>query len=465
MTNSEIALNEKIHFVGIGGIGMSGLAQVMKTMGFKVQGSDIAKTKNVDRCKKIGIKIFNNHNKKNIKNATIIVKSSAIKKNNPEIIAAKKKKLIVLKRAEMLAHVVSLKTNIVITGSHGKTTTTSLISKILSVAKLDPTIVNGGVINSFNSSARLGKGDLTVLEADESDGSFLNLPLNYSVVTNLDKEHLDFYKNFKNLKNSFIDFLNKTPPMGKAFVCLDDYELKKLIKKIKNKNFFTYGFSNKSNFKIYHSIYKKNYSIFSLRISMPGSKTFNIKRIKLNLIGKHNVLNSVAAISVCIHLGIKENIIKKSLENFTGIQRRLTKVFTTNGREFYDDYAHHPTEIKSVLKSLKTTSPKRKVVAVFQPHRYSRLKLLKKEFATSFKDSNLVILCPVFSAGEKIDKNYNQSEFAKLISNKSNIQVIIVSNELDLRKYFIKNLISDEIVICMGAGSISKWIREMKLNN
>ena len=209
MYKTAIGLNERIHFIGIGGIGMSGLAQVMNTLGFKIQGSDISRSKNVERCKKIGIKIFSSHNKKNISDCTIVVKSSAIKNNNPEIIAAKKRKLTILKRGEMLAHVVSLKKNIVITGSHGKTTTTSLISKILSEAKLDPTIINGGVINSLNSNARLGKSDWAVLEADESDGSFLNLPINYSVVTNIDKEHVDFYKNFNNLKNSFIKFLNK----------------------------------------------------------------------------------------------------------------------------------------------------------------------------------------------------------------------------------------------------------------
>ena len=464
MYKTAIGLNERIHFIGIGGIGMSGLAQVMNTLGFKIQGSDISRSKNVERCKKIGIKIFSSHNKKNINNCTIVVKSSAIRNNNSEIIAAKKRKLTILKRAEMLAHVVSLKKNIVITGSHGKTTTTSLISKILSEAKLDPTIINGGVINSLNSNARLGKSDWAVLEADESDGSFLNLPINYSVVTNIDKEHIDFYKNFNNLKNSFIKFLNKTPAAGKAFVCIDDYQLKKIIPKINKKNFLTYGFSTRANFQVFNAIYKKNYSIFDLRISLPGVKKITIKKIKLNLIGSHNVLNSAASIALCLHIGISINVIKTSLKKFSGIQRRLTKVFKINGREFFDDYAHHPTEIQSVLKSIKITSDKkRKIIAVFQPHRYSRLKLLKNEFASSFKNSDLVILSPVYSAGEKIDKQYDEMHFAKLISKNSKVQVIIIKNEVDLRKFFIKNLLSDEIVICLGAGSISKWIREMNL--
>ena len=463
MSKVEIGLKEKIHFVGIGGIGMSGLAQVMKTMGFKVQGSDLVDSKNVERCKKIGIKIYKTHNKNNIKNCTIIVRSSAVTNNNPEIKAAKEKKLNILKRAEMLAHIVSLKTNIVITGSHGKTTTTSLISKILSSAKLDPTIINGGVINSLNSSAKLGKGEWAVLEADESDGSFLNFPVNYSVVTNIDKEHLDFYKDFKSLKNSFAKFLNKTPPLGKSFICIDDYEIKNIVNKIDKKNFLSYGFSKNANFQILNPTYKKNYSTFNLKVSVPGSKKNIIKNIRLNLIGQHNILNSVAAIALCLHIGVKIDIIKKSLWQFTGIQRRLTKVFSIQEREFYDDYAHHPTEIKSVLKSLKTTSFGRKIISVFQPHRYSRLKLLKKDFASSFKDSNLVILCPVYPAGEKVDKKYNSIDFAELISKNSKVQVIMIKNEIDLRKFFIKNLFDNEIVVCMGAGSISKWIREMNI--
>ena len=463
MSKIDIELKDKIHFIGIGGIGMSGLAQVIKTMGFKVQGSDLINSKNVERCKKIGIKVFKSHKKNNIKDCTIVVRSSAVRNDNPEIKAAKENKINILKRAEMLAHVVSLKTNIVITGSHGKTTTTSLISKILSSAKFDPTIINGGIINSFRSNARLGKGEWAVLEADESDGSFLNFPVNYSVVTNLDKEHMDFYKNFKNLQNSFIKFLNKTPLIGKSFVCIDDFGLKKLIPKINNKNFLTYGFSKKANFKILKTFYKKDHSIFDLKISVPGSKNKYIKKIKLNLIGKHNILNASGAIALCLHIGIKINIIKNSLKNFTGIQRRLTKVFSINKREFFDDYAHHPTEIRSVLKSLKITSLGRKVVSVFQPHRYSRLKLLKKDFASAFKYSDLVILCPVYPAGEKIDKKYDPINFAELISKNSKVQVITIENENDLKNFFIKNLLEDEIVVCMGAGSISKWIREMNL--
>ena len=462
MNKIKINLNQKIHFVGIGGIGMSGLAQIMKNMGFKIQGSDMVNSKNVERCRKIGIKVFKSHKRENIHNISILIKSSAIKNNNPEIKAAKEKKIIILKRAEMLAHVVSLKTNIVVTGSHGKTTTTSLISNILYSAKFDPTIINGGIINSFNSNAKLGKGNWAVLEADESDGSFLNFPINYSVVTNIDREHMEFYKNFRNLKNSFLKFLNKTPLIGKSFVCIDNTELYKLSKKVKNKNFYSYGFSKKANFQVLKPLYKKDYSVFDLKISIPGEKIKIIKKIRLNLIGSHNILNSVAAISLCLHIGINIKVIKRSLKNFSGIQRRLTKVFNFKDREFFDDYAHHPTEIKSVLKSLRVTSADRKIISVFQPHRYSRLKLLNKDFSSSFKDSNLVVLCPVYAAGEKIDKKYNPVNFAKLITQHSNVQVILVNNQEDLNNFFKKNLIENEIVICMGAGSISRWLREMK---
>ena len=461
MTNIRIGSKEKIHFIGIGGIGMSGLAQVMHRMGFKVQGSDVSKSKNVERCKKIGIKVFSKHDKKNLKEATIVVRSSAIKNQNIEIITSKKRKIKIFKRAEMLGHVVSLKKNIVVTGAHGKTTTTSLIAKILSEARLDPTIVNGGVINSLGGSAKLGKGDWAVLEADESDGSFLNLPVNFSVVTNVDKEHLDFYKNFENLKKSFNNFINKTPTLGKSFICWDNKEIRKMVSSIKNKNYLTYGFNNKANYKIFNTIYEKDSSIFDLRISTPLIKNKIIKKIKVNLIGSYNVLNSVAAIALCSYIGINIKIIKKSLKEFAGIQRRMTRVLKYKSNDFYDDYAHHPTEIKSVLESLKRTNKKRNITSIFQPHRFSRLRLLKKDFSYSFKNSDKLILCPVYSAGEKTDRNYDHIGFSKLIAKNSNVQVILIKDQQELNRYLKKNILKNEIIIGMGAGSITKWMREI----
>ena len=462
MTKIKLGKQEVIHFIGIGGIGMSGLAQIMKTMGFKVQGSDVNKNKNIDNCKKLAIKIFFGHNKRNINKATIVVKSSAIKTNNVELVEFKKRNIPIYDRIDMLANIIDLKKNIIITGSHGKTTTTSLVAKIISTAKLDPTIINGGVINSLNNNAKLGKGEWTVVEADESDGSFLKVPINYSIVTNVDKEHLDYYKNFNRLTEAFKTFIEKTPPIGKSFLCLDDSNLKQIIKKLKTKNYYTYGFHKDSNFQICNVKYEVNYTKFDLKTKNVGFKKLYIKNILLNLIGRHNVLNATAAIGLCLNLGLNVNIIKKALKNFSGVQRRLTKVFKKNKIEFYDDYAHHPTEIKSVLEGIKKISLKRKIIVVFQPHRYSRIKNLKLEFATCFKNSDQVILCPVYAAGEAIDLGYNNKIFAQLISKFSKTQVILADNENDLSKYLKKNLIIDEIVIGMGAGSISKWMHNLK---
>ena len=462
MKKINLGQKEIIHFVGIGGIGMSGLAQIMKNMGFNVQGSDQIKNKNTLSCSRLGIKVFIGHSKKNVKSSTILVKSSAIKNNNNEIKYAKKKKIPVYSRADVLADVVSLKKNIIITGSHGKTTTTSLVSKILSDQKLDPTIINGGVINSFKSNAKLGKGEWAILEADESDGSFLKLPVNYSIVTNLDYEHIDFYKNFKNLENSFIKFIEKTPPTGKSIVCLDSRNIKKILVKIKNRNILTYGESKKSNYKVSNIRYKIDYSIFDLRYKDIKKNIKKIKNIKLKLLGKHKVLNAAAAIAACLNLGVSQNIIKKSLKRFSGVQRRMTKIFTKNKNDFYDDYAHHPTEIRSILDGVSNVYKDRKIISVFEPHRYSRVLSLKKEFAESFNKSNIVLLCPIYAAGEKINSKFNSFEFAKLISLKSKTQVIVIKDYKEIEKYFKKNLVSNEIIIGMGAGAISKYMRELK---
>ena len=462
MNKIQIGKEEVIHFIGIGGIGMSGLAQIMKTMGFNVQGSDINENKNTENCKKLGIKILKGHSKKNILNATIVVKSSAIKKNNIELFQSKKKNIPSYERIEMLANIIDLKKKIIVTGSHGKTTTTSLVAKIISTARLDPTIINGGVINSLKNNAKLGKGDWAVVEADESDGSFLKIPINYSIVTNIDKEHLDFYKNFNNLTESFIKFIEKTPPVGKSFICLDDPCIKKILRKLRTRNYCTYGFDKKANYQICNPRYTIGYTKFDLKIKNIGPKKKYIKNISLKLIGKYNVLNATAAIALCLSLGLKIKIIKYALKNFSGVQRRLTKVFKKNNVEFYDDYAHHPTEIKSVLEAVRKVATKKKIITIFQPHRYSRVKTLNSEFAICFKDSDLVILCPVYAAGESIDKKYNEIKFAKLISKFSKTQVVIAKDEQDLTKYFKKNLTHSEMVIGMGAGSISKWLHNLK---
>ena len=457
----NIGSNEVIHFIGIGGIGMSGLAQIMNNMGFNIQGSDLNRNKNTDRLIKSGIKVYFGHHQKNLNKATMIVISSAIKKHNSELIAARHKKLSVFNRGEMLANIVALKKNIVITGSHGKTTTTSLVAIILEDAGLDPTIINGGVINSLKNNAQLGKGEWAVIESDESDGSFLKLPVTYSIVTNVDKEHLDFYGSFEKLKKSFCTFIEKTPSFGKALICIDNDNLKSLLPKCKTLNFLTYGFNKISNYQITNVRKNKNYSIFDLKVKFPSRKNVYIRNIVVNLIGDHNITNATASIAVGLNLGIKIKEIKKALKKFLGIQRRFTKVFSVGKREFYDDYAHHPTEIKAVINSARQVYKDRKIICVFQPHRYSRVKSLKNEFASSFKYSDTVVLCPVYSAGEKIKYNFNQDNFSKLISKKSKTQIINIKNQKELKSYFKKNLLEDEMIICMGAGSISNWIREI----
>ena len=394
----------------------------------------------------------------------ILVKSSAIKSNNVELKYARKNKIPIYSRAEVLADVVSLKKNIIITGSHGKTTTTSLVAKILTDQKLDPTIINGGVINSFKSNAKLGKGEWAILEADESDGSFLKLPINYSIVTNIDYEHIDYYKNYSNLEKSFIDFINKTPPMGKAIICKDNNNIKKIMNKIKNKNIITYGESKGADYKVSKIRYNYESTNFDLSFKDKYKKLKTIKNINVKLLGKHNVLNAAAAFTLCVNLGVSQNIVKRSLKNFSGVQRRMTKVFSKNKNDFYDDYAHHPTEISSILEGVHNVSAKRKIISVFEPHRYSRVISLKNKFSECFSKSSLVIICPLYAAGEKKNLKFNLIKFANLIAKNSKTEVILAKNEVELSKYFKKNLISNEIIIGMGAGALSKWMNGLKFS-
>jgi len=307
---------------------------------------------------------------------------------------------------------VSCLKNIVITGSHGKTTTTSLVANILVESGLDPTVINGGVINSLKNTAQLGKGEWAVIESDESDGSFLKLPITYSIVTNIDKEHIDYYGSFERLKKSNCTFIEKTPSFGKSLICIDDNNLKSLLPICKTRNFLTYGFDRRSNYQIINLRKNKNISTFDLKLRFLSSKTIRINNIVVNLIGNHNVTNATASIAIALNLGIKVNKIKKALKKFLGIQRRFTKVFSIGKIEFYDDYAHHPTEVKAVIKAAREVYKDRKIICVFQPHRYSRVKSLKNEFALSFKYGNEVLLCPVYSAGEKKKYNFNQDSFS-----------------------------------------------------
>ena len=457
----ELAKTEIIHFVGIGGIGMSGLALIMKGMGFNVQGSDVLINKNIERLNKNKIKVKIKHTKKNITRATILVISSAIKKNNPELIEARKKQLPIYKRGEMLANIVSLTKNIVVTGSHGKTTTTSLLAAIFSKTKLDPTIINGGVLNAIKNSAKLGKSNWCILEADESDGSFIHVPPTYSIVTNIDREHMDYYNSMNDLKNLFIKFINKVPSFGKSFICIDDKNNNDLLKKIKIKNFYTYGVNSKSQFHIKNIKQAKEFSEFNLAIKLPGKKDIIINKIKIPLLGIHNIRNSAAAAAVALTIGISKNVIKKGLKEFKGVQRRFNKIFTYRKTNFYDDYAHHPTEIKEVLNGVRAVYKKEEVICIFQPHRISRLKDLKKEFSLSFKKADTIILCPVYAAGEKIKLGFSYNSFAKNIIKNSKVKLFMVNDQYQLAKFIKNNIYGKKIVVGMGAGTISAWMKEL----
>ena len=457
----ELAKNENIHFVGIGGIGMSGLALIMKGMGFKIQGSDISNNKNIERLKKNRIKILIGHSKKNITKATILVISSAIKKNNSEVLQAKIKNLPIYKRGDMLAHITSLTQNIVVAGSHGKTTTTSLISGIFAKAKLDPTIINGGVINSLQSSARLGKSKWCVLESDESDGSFIKVPPTYSIVTNVDREHMDYYKSMDKLKNHFLEFINKVPSFGKSFICIDDKVNNELIRKIKTKNFYTYGINKNSNFRIKNIRQHKELSIFDIEILLPAKQKTILSDLNIPLLGLHNIRNATAAVAVGFTIGISKKIIKESLRKFEGVQRRFNKIFSYRGVNFFDDYAHHPTEIKELIDGVDKVYKKEKIFCVFQPHRISRLKDLRNEFSLSFKKAEGVILCPIYKAGERIKLGFNYLNFAKEISKKSDVKVYLVKDQYQLSKFVKQHIYGNKVVIGMGAGSISSWMKEL----
>ena len=456
----KLAKTELIHFVGIGGIGMSGLALIMKGKGFKVQGSDIANNKNIERLRKEKIKVFIGHKKQNIEKGTILVVSSAIKKNNPELLAAKKKQLPIYKRGEMLANIVSLTKNIVVVGSHGKTTTTSLIASIFQETKIDPTIINGGVINSINNSARLGKSDWSILEADESDGSFVFIPPTYSIITNIDREHMDYYGTMEKLNKYFKNFVNKVPSFGKSFICLDDKNNKNLIKKIKNKNFYTYGLDKKSNFMIENILQNKSYSKFDVKIKIPG-KIKAIKNIIIPLLGLHNIKNATSALAVAFSIGVPDNLIKLGLKSFKGVQRRFDYLFKKNSVPFFDDYAHHPTEILSVLDGVRKVYKNEEIVCIFQPHRVSRVNSLKVEFSNCFRKADTILLCPIYKAGENIKLNFSYTSFASLIAKNSKVKLIMLKDEIELKKITNNLAFGNKIFIAMGAGSISSWVRKL----
>ena len=442
----------KIHFIGISGIGMSGIAELMQDKGYYIQGSDISLNENTKRLKKKGIKFFLGHDKNNVNSADVIVYSSAIKKNNPEVKAAIKNKIPLLSRADMLGDLMKNKKSIAIAGSHGKTTTTSFVGNILSQANLDPTIVNGGIINSLSKNNRFGKGDWMVVEADESDGSFLKLPHQISIVTNLDIEHLDFYKSKANLINSFENFITRLPFYGVSIVCLDDKNLRHLIKKIKTRNIITYSTKDKKADVFVNDIVCSNISSsFKLSINNKIIKQTK-KRFTLNAVGNHNILNATASIIASKIVGVDNISINKALKNYIGVKRRFTFLNKKNKAFIYDDYAHHPTEILATLDTAKYLQ--NNIVVIFQPHRYSRTKILMKDFINTLSKINKLIILKTYAAGEKKIKGATSEDIFERLK-KINKNVLYLNNTNNLNKFLLEHTYKDNTIIFMGAGSIT----------
>ena len=451
-----------IHFVGIGGIGMSGIAEVLSDLGYKVSGSDISYSSNIKRLKKIGIKIYIGQEAKNIENVSIIVISSAIKEDNVELIAGHLKKIPIVRRADMLAELMRFKRSIAVGGTHGKTTTTSFISALLEGAKLDPTVVNGGIIEAYGTNARLGKSNLMVVEADESDGTFNRLPATYIVITNIDREHLDYYKSFDNLLKAFRNFAENIPFYGVAFICIDSPDTENLYKDIKYRKLISFGFNVKADVRALNIKIINHLTYFDVLINkntLKQSKT--IKNIMIPLPGDYNIRNALGAIAVALELGIKEDIIRKSLLEFKGVERRFSFVGKVNSISIIDDYAHHPTEIKNTLKAARALCSG-KLIAIFEPHRYSRIIDLYDEFINSFGDTDYLFVTDIYGAGEKYIEGINKEKIIESIKDTGHKHVSFFENENSMELELFKIADKSDFIIFLGAGAISKKARALE---
>ncbi len=450
-----------IHFVGIGGIGMSGIARVMHNLGYKVQGSDIGEGGNVQKLREKGIEVVIGHAPENIDGAGVIVVSAAIKPDNPELQEARRRFLPVVRRAEMLAELMRLKSSIAIAGTHGKTTTTSLVAALLDGGGLDPTVINGGIINAYGSNARLGAGDWMVVEADESDGTFVKLPADIAIVTNIDPEHLDHYGDFDAIKAAFHAFVENVPFYGFAVMCLDHPEVQSLIGGIEDRRIITYGTNPQADARISNIRTDGGAMEFdvAIRNRITGS-IVDISDIRLAMPGEYNVQNATAAIVVACELGISPDSIRKSLAEFGGVKRRFTLTGVWNGVSIYDDYAHHPVEIAAVLQAARQATSGR-VFAIVQPHRFSRLKSLFVEFCSCFNDADTVIVADVFSAGEEPIEGFDKQGLVEGLRSRGHRSVLSLDGEAGLADMVRTHAEPDDLVIFLGAGSITKWANDL----
>ena len=450
-----------IHFVGIGGIGMSGIAEVMHNLGYQVQGSDIAQNANVDRLRSLGMKIEVGHKGENLGEARVIVISSAVKADNPEVLAARKAMLPVVRRAEMLAELMRLKWSVAIGGTHGKTTTTSLVACVLEAASLDPTVINGGIINAYGTNARLGTGDWMVVEADESDGTFTRLPATIAVVTNIDPEHLDFYGEFAKVKAAFRTFVESIPFYGFGVLCIDHPEVQALLPQLTDRKIVTYGLSPLAQVRGLNLVLDTDGVCFDAAITdrVNGGERV-IKDIRLTMFGQHNVLNALAAVSVAAEMGIEDDVIRAGLGSFKGVKRRFTKTGETGGITVIDDYGHHPVEIAAVLKAARQAT-KGRVIAVVQPHRYTRLQSLFSEFCQCFNDADHVVVADVYPAGEAPIEGMNRDGLINGLHAHGHPAVTALMSPKHLAAVIVDIAKPGDIVVCLGAGNITAWAQAL----
>ena len=446
-----------IHFVGIGGIGMSGIAEVLINLGYTVQGSDASDNANVKRLRDKGAKVSIGHKAENLDGAEVLVVSSAIKRDNPELVAAREKRLPVVRRAEMLAELMRLKSCVAIAGTHGKTTTTSLVAALLDAGNFDPTVINGGIINAYGTNARLGLGDWMVVEADESDGTFLKLPADIAIVTNVDAEHLDHFKTFANVQDAFVDFISNVPFYGFAVMCTDHPIVQRLVGRIEDRRIITYGENPQADVRLVDLTNDGGRQTFTVQFrNRDGETVHSIEGLTLPMPGRHNALNATSAVAVARELKIPDDAIRTALAGFGGVKRRFTRAGEWNGVTIIDDYGHHPVEIAAVLKAARE-STKGQVIAVVQPHRYTRLQSLFEPFSTCFNDADAVVVADVYAAGEPPIEGVDRDHLVTAVRARGHRQVIPLPSQPELAG-IVKGIAKPgDYVVLLGAGNITQW--------
>ena len=442
-----------IHFVGIGGICMSGIAEVLLNLGYRVQGSDLKGSMITERLKALGALVYEGHRAENLEGADVVVISSAVKPGNPELDEARRRGLPIVRRAEMLAELMRLKSNVAIAGTHGKTTTTTMVATLLDAGNYDPTVVNGGIIHRYNSNARIGQGEWMVVEADESDGTFNRLPATIAIVTNIDPEHMEHWGTIENLRRGFFDFVSNIPFYGLAVCCTDHPEVQALVGRITDRRVTTFGFNAQADVRAVNLSYKAGVAHFDVQLQAEG---IVIEGMTLPMPGNHNVSNALAAIAVARHLGMKKDEIRTALAAFGGVNRRFTKVGEVTGVTIIDDYGHHPVEIAAVLKAARQASEGR-IIAVHQPHRYTRLSNLFEEFCTCFNEADVVGIADVYAAGEDPIPGASRDDLVAGLIRHGHRHARAVMGEDDLERLVREQARPGDIVVCLGAGSISAW--------